>query len=205
MQVTDNVRCPGALFATNMVALQLVTVIDKKIYILYDNTLCNSSTSVRPVRHQYIKETKQVTTDEYERLQTEIRQLTKFEWTSSISIQHIGFCTMCDGKVTNAINDNDSTQRCPFCGFGMKDFNRDLTFLADPQALAQLCLCVLHFGIRAFEHVCKVGFNQDFQCWQATGAEKQALKKIRKARIMQKFKDIGKNSILCFHQVIQIV
>ena len=54
-QVTDDTHKPGALFASNLVALQLVTYVNRRFYILYDNACCNSSKSVRPIRHQYIQ------------------------------------------------------------------------------------------------------------------------------------------------------
>ena len=85
-QLTDDFHCPGALFASNMVSLQLVSYVKGKIYILFVNPCCNSSASVRPIRHQYIKESREVIANEDQRLNTEIQSLRKLEWTEKVTV-----------------------------------------------------------------------------------------------------------------------
>ena len=51
-------RDQGALLATHMVGLQIVTVINGKVHILYNNSLCNSALSCRPVRYWFVNEDK---------------------------------------------------------------------------------------------------------------------------------------------------
>ena len=195
-QSSQNNNKAGKLYASNLVALQLVTYVKGRIYVIYHNTLCNSASSVRPIRHLYAQETTEIIKTENQRLKTEIESLSNFEWTENVSVGFIGFNSMNDQKVVNAINDNNSSQKCPFCLCGMRDFNQiGVIFRADPDALGQLCLSVLHFGIRSVEHIFKVGFNQDFERFHCTAAFKSA-KEERKAKICQKFKSLGSCFIL---------
>ena len=191
-QSTDSEYAPGALYASNMVALQLVTYVKGRIHILYNNPLCNSSLAVRPIRHQYLRETFDLIQEEDRRLKVEIGELTDFEWSGSVRISYIGFCSMCDQKVVNAVNDNKSSLRCPFCGASPKDVNQiEMIFISDPEIMAILCLSVLHFGIRGTEHIFKVGFNQDFKQYQCRGEENIVLKAARREKILKRFKDLG--------------
>ena len=191
-QLSDDLVDPGKLFASNLVILQLVTFVKGRIFILYDNGLCNSSVSVRAIHHQYVKETTEVVKMEDERLEAEINALEKFEWTESIKIGYIAIKSILDGKCINICCENDSSQRCPFCLCGPKDFNSLVAiFRADPDLLAQLCLSVLHFGLRVIDLLFNIGFNQDFQCHQCRGEENKLLRSRRRAMIMKKFKDIG--------------
>ena len=191
-QCTDTTVDPGKLFASNLVILQLVTFVNGRIYILYDNGLCNSSVAVRAIRHLYVKETTEIIKMEDQRLEDEINALQKFEWTETIKIGYIAIKSILDGKCCNVACENNSSQRCPFCMAGPKDFNSLVAiFRADPDLLAQLCLSVLHFGLRVIDLVFNIGFNQDFQCHQCRGEEHKLLRSRRKAIIMKKFKDIG--------------
>ena len=193
-QLADSEHMPGALYATNMVALQLVSIVNGKIYILYDNCLCNSSKAVRPIRHLYQKESTEIIKTEDQRVKNEINNLCKYEWTQNVCVGYIGFQSMCDQKVCNAVNDNSSSQRCPFCLAGPKDFHQiGLFFKANVDAMGELCLSILHVGIRSTEHIFKVGFNQDFQCFYCRTDEQKLLRAARRSRILKKFKDIGHN------------
>ena len=196
-QKADESYVPGKLYATSMVPLQIVTYVGQKIFILYNNHLVNSSLSVRPLRHQYLSESTEIIKKEDARLENEISCLHKMQWTEKISIGYLGFKSMLDQKVLIAIAES-SSQKCPYCGCGLRDFNDLLKFFrANPELLAELCLSPLHFGIRGMEHIFKVGFNQDFKQFYCRGEENHNLKEIRKAKILKRFKDLG----LCFTQV----
>ena len=191
-QLADREHVPGALFATNMVALQLVSIVKGKIFILYDNCLCNSSAAVRPIRHLFKKESTEIIKEEDQRVKAEISNLSKYNYTECVCVGYLGFQSMCDQKIVNAVNDNNSAQKCPFCLCGLKDFNQiGLFFQANVDALAELCLSVLHFGINSVGHVFKVGFNQDFKCFYCRTDEQKILRANRRARILKAFKDIG--------------
>ena len=190
-QISQNDNKQGKLYASNLVALQLVTYVKGRIHIVYHNILCNSSSSIRPIRHLYAQETTEIIKAENERLNSEIETLSNFEWTENVTVGYVGFNSMNDQKVLNVVSDNSSSQRCPFCLAGPGDVNRtDVNFLPDPEALGHLCLSVLHFGIRAVEHVFKVGFNQDFERFHCT-EDFKPLKEDRKAQICAKFKSLG--------------
>ena len=161
-QSSQNDNKAGKLYASNLVALQLVTYVKGRIHIIYNNTLCNSSSSVRPIHHLYAQETTAIIQAENQRLDAEIEGLLKFEWTENVTVGFIGFNSMNDQKVVNAINDNSSSQRCPFCLAKPSDVNQPgAIFLSDPDALGQLCLSVLHFVIRSVEHIFKVTLSKN--------------------------------------------
>ena len=192
-QLCDDTTDPGKIFASNLVILQLVTYVNGRIYVLYDNCLCNSSVAVCAIHHQYVKETTEITKKEDDRLEAEINALTRFEWTGGISVGYVAIKSMLDGKCCNVASGNNSSQRCPFCGAGPKDFNSlRALFMADPNLLAQLCLSILHFGLRSVDLIFNIGFNQDFKCPQCRGEEHHALRNSRKARILKRFRDIGR-------------
>ena len=190
--ISDPDHAPGKMFASNLVALQLVSIVKGKIYIIYDNSLCNSAVAIRPIRHLYRKETTELIKEENQRLKAEISNLSKYEWTECVCVGYLGFQSMDDQKVVNAINDNPSSQRCPFCLGLPKDFNEiGRFFRVNIDALAELCLSVLHFGIRGTEHIFKVGFKSEFKAYYARTDEQKLLLTSTKSRILKTFKDIG--------------
>ncbi len=96
--------------------------------------------------------------EELGRLHEEIKKLAPFSW-SNVSFNYKLWCTMADGKIM-FIRFKGSAVRCPFCDCKPKNFN-DLKkfFNAYPEALSELFLSVLHFGLRICDHVFKVAFK----------------------------------------------
>ena len=55
-------------------------------------------------------------------------------------------------------------QRCVLCGLtGAGMTSLDVIFKLDPEALELICLCVLHFGLRIFSFLLKLGYHQTFK------------------------------------------
>ena len=98
--------------------------------------------------------------------------------------------SICMIQVVNSINENPST-RCPFCLAGPNDVMViAIFFRANPDALAQLCLGVLHVGLRGTDHVFKVGFNSPFKTYWCRQVNKAAQAE-KKAAIMERFNSLG--------------
>ena len=85
---------------------------------------------------------------------------------------------MNDQKVVNIENDIAAQNLCPFCKAGPKDvMDTTKDFGVDPSYLCELCMSILHFTIRTFEHFCKIGFKQDVKKFtKLTNEEKEKVK-----------------------------
>lgn len=102
---------------------------------------------------------------------------------------------MVDGKVVN-IWAKGSSVRCPFCKATPKDMaNYSRQFEADPELLSELSASILHFLLRVFELLCKIGFRQDFKVWMVRKNNKRhkRLFERRKKQIIAAFKAKGLN------------
>ena len=55
-------------------------------------------------------------------------------------------------------------QRCPICGLTGAGFTcLEAIFELDPEALEMICLNILHYGLRIFDLLLKIGYHQHFQ------------------------------------------
>ena len=67
---------------------------------------------------------------------------------------------MNDGKVIGVWLDVPNV-RCVFCRAKPSEMADPLLeFWANPEDLSLLCVSILHFGLRVFECLCKIGFKQ---------------------------------------------
>ena len=89
-QLCDCCREKGCLFSTHMVALQLVTKINGKMYILYDNSLKNSPLGCRPLRYWFVAEKKRHVKAEIKRLEDEITVLQPLNWSENVTVNFKG-------------------------------------------------------------------------------------------------------------------
>ena len=159
-QIMDLERKQGHCFVSGMVPLQIVALMDNgDIIIIYNNPLMNSSLSWRPLHLWFTKETKVRTQIEKGQLKAEEIELRGYvhEWINGITIEFEGYDSMNDLKVVNACHDNNAQCVCAICGAKpsqVNDLNGDFT----PKiSLHELCMSILHFTLRLFEHLLKVG------------------------------------------------
>ena len=193
-QLLDPDHVAGALYSTFMTAMQLVAELPcGKIMILYDNPLVNSPLACRPLMLWFIKETAKTIKEVYADLDRQRKALVGFDWLEGIHIEFCGYYSMCDMKVLNAIIDNPRQSLCPICFATpdqVNDLDRDFLPLCD-HALSELCISILHFAIRVFEHLIKVGARIQAKVFEfpAYGAEKQGKIALAKDRIIKQFKE----------------
>lgn len=144
------------LFATTLIPLRLTTGNNE---ILWNNRASQSTRFCRPIRLQYVKESKHVIQIEKERVDNEINNLESFEVILNDNIKIcIHFClylTLIDGKVLNYLTDTKSMQSCPICRATPKQFNNlenknTQVFLPDPKSL-HYGVSPLHAWIRFLE------------------------------------------------------
>ena len=68
-----------------------------------------------------------------------------------------------------------ASSRCSHCGATPSERqDPNLMFRAKPEALALMCVSVLHFGPRTMENFLNIGFRQDFEAWQRRTPEQRA-------------------------------
>ena len=152
----------------------------------------NSSLSSRPLRLWFVKETDEVIKEEKARLDQERKELIPYEWAEGVTFEFHGWYCMCDMKVSNTYLDNPNMKVCPICKAKPKEVNDlDRTFGAIPEALSELSLAILHFSIRTFEHLVKIGAKNKAGVheYYARGAVKQAKVKLALDKIRKKFKE----------------
>jgi hypothetical protein len=78
-----------------------------------------------------------------------------------VSITYKGLFTMIDGKVLNELTKNPASSSCPVCHQTSRQMsNPDGDFTPKPGTL-EFGACILHFGLRSFEAICKIGYRQD--------------------------------------------
>ena len=152
----------------------------------------NSSLSSRPLRLWFVKETDERILEEKARLDKERKELKPYEWAEGVTFEFQGWYCMCDMKVSNTYLGNRAMSVCPICKAKPRDVNDlDRTFGAIPRALCELSLAILHFSIRTFEHLIKIGAKNKagVQEYYARGAVKQAKVKLALDRIRKNFKE----------------
>ena len=186
-----------AMVATTFVALNIWTVINNKIKVVYHNPLFNSPLAVRPKQHLYRRED-DVLDEVLDELKEEMENLQPIVWeeNEAVKIKFVPFFSMNDGKVMNHLHGNNWTNACPICYAGPERFSDiNSVYSANPEALAQLCLSTLHFGPRVMENLLKVGFNKDFQKSQAITDEHKRMRAISKEHIISEVKRVLKQDV----------
>ena len=154
-QKTNQERTPGACFASTLVCLQLLVNLRGKSNILYENPHMGSAYGCRPLRLWFVDETKEHALSEIKRLKDEARNLVPFI-NGGIKVIFTVFMSMCDQKIENFKWGNLSSMRCPFCRALQREFHNSFDFLADPEAIGDLCMSILHFLLRFVDHFLKV-------------------------------------------------
>ena len=193
-QLLDADHVAGALYSTFMTAMQIVAELPcGKVVICYDNPLVNSPLACRPLILWFIKESVKTIKDVYNDLDKQRKALLGFDWLEGIHIEFCGYYAMCDMKVLNGIIENPRQNVCPICFATpneVNDLDRDFEPLCY-HALSELCLSILHFAIRVFEHLIKVGARVKAGVCEfpAYGAVKQGKIGLAKDRIIKQFKD----------------
>lgn len=179
----------SAVFITCVVPVRLVS--DNKI--IWQNPSPASTAYCRPLKIQFIKESKETSIVEKNRVDHEIEKLRDTTITSQdrqVHVNHKLIFTMVDGKVCNALTETTSTQKCFICGATSKMFNNIEVMIARPINTDNLGfgLSVLHGWIRMFECVLHLAYKLPIMKWQVRGADKQIVEE-NKARIQKEFRE----------------
>lgn len=178
------------IFQSSLVPLRLQLKSSKKI--LWQNPVPSSPRFCRPIRMRFISESKDVTNEEINYVESQAESLNKTEVPSAsgmLYISHKLLLTMVDGKVCNAATNTTSTMRCYICGLTSKNFNNLVKGVeVDPESL-KFGLSILHARIRFFETLLHVSYKLPLKKWQIRTSEEKKIIKERKERIQKAFRE----------------
>jgi hypothetical protein len=164
MQKDDTGKVPDGttILASQMVPLQVV-ISGQENVIIFTNKNANSASSCRPIRICFERETKDSIQTESFRLKEEVNELKPLVLIDNpkITISYKGLFTMIDGKVLNELTKNPASSSCPICHKTSRQMsNPDQEFTPKPGTL-EYGASILHFGLRSFEAIVKIGYRQD--------------------------------------------
>jgi hypothetical protein len=193
MQRDDTGKVPdgSTLLASQMVPLQVV-VIGKNNKIIYNNPSPNSANSCRPIRLCFERETKETICLECSRLVEEVNSLVEYILMEQpkVSISFKGLLTLIDGKILNELTENKAASSCPLCHKTSRQMSKpDGDFTPKPNTL-EYGASILHFGLRAFESICQIGYKQDVKkSHEKFSVEARKLMENREKKVKAQFKE----------------
>lgn len=181
-----------SLFVTTIIPLKLVGNCGE---ILWTNRSPQSIRFCRPLKMEFAKETTDHILTEKLNLDTQIKNLSDFEYTFSnkkIAVRFELCMTLIDGKVLNILTSTKSCQLCPICGAGPKDFTSitnpsSLKYKPKPGSL-QFGISPLHAWIRVFEFVLKLSYRMSFKKWQIRDESDKLEMSTKKAYIQKRLR-----------------
>ena len=178
------------LMASQLVPLQLAMEEDGGTLSLYDFPNPNSPHSCRPIRLAYEKETNTTSIKEYTRLKDQISSLHYYivHEEPTVTVSFKGLCTLVDGKVVCAVT-GFSSDKCTQCGKGRKELREKDGEFEPIVENFQFGCSILHFGIRTFETLLKIGYKQELKIFTAQEARIDSLQfkeKVLKGEILVK-------------------
>ena len=152
------------MFITTVVPLQLVT---ERGEVVWNNSTPSSTRFCRPVSLQYVKETREVTEQELQRMRADIDALQPLVADQQV-VRYVLSMTMVDGKVTNVATATSSSQRCSMCGVTPRAVNDIEAVAALPVSNLEFGLSTLHCWIRCFECVLHLSYRLPLRKWQVS-------------------------------------
>jgi hypothetical protein len=128
--------------------------------------------------------------EEYKRLQDEISSLEDFilHEMPMVRVSFKGLFTLVDGKVVCAIT-GFSSDKCSQCGKGRKELRRKDSDFDPVVNNFQFGVSILHFGIRTFETLLKIGYKKELKIFTAQEAKMDSLQfkeKVSKGELLVK-------------------
>ena len=182
----------STLLTSQMVPLQAVAFVATEPVIIHHSRTPNNANSCRPIRLCFERETKETIQKEADRLRGEVDSLSDLLLSDNpkITVIYRGLFTMIDGKVLNELTKNKSSQCCAVCHATSREMsNPNGDFVPRPGAL-QYGISILHFGLRCFDLLCQIGYNQDVRKYniRKTDGEKEIIKQ-RERKVKAEFRE----------------
>ncbi|CAH2107387.1 unnamed protein product [Euphydryas editha] len=192
------------IFQSSLVPLQLICRSNKRV--IWKNPTSSSPRYCRPMRIRFIHETSDVTDEEIQYYNNQIRSLDEtkvLRATGEISIKHTMLFTMVDGKVCNAATQTKSTMRCYICKATSKDFNNLKALKEVNYENLKFGLSVLHARIRFFKTLLHLSYKITVQKWQIRSQTEKDTVKERKKKFKINLR-LGLASLLMFRKLAMV-
>ncbi|XP_046808102.1 uncharacterized protein LOC124420131 [Lucilia cuprina] len=182
----------SSLFVTSVIPLKLIS---SNNAIVWKNRTPQSVRFCRPLKIEFIKETKEHILKEKHNIDLQISNLEHLEYSLSngkiISVKYELIMTLIDGKVLNVLTGTKSSQSCPICGANPKQFLliKDLNSSVFQPKLNTLKYGIspLHAWIRCLEFVLNLSYRLPVKKWQIRNAQDKSLMQQRKRKIQEQF------------------
>lgn len=158
---------------------------------IWKNPRPSSTRFCRPIKFEYMKETKEATIATVNFIKEEIKDLVPTLLTigdKAISIFHKLTLTMVDGKIVQTITDTVSSSSCTVCNAKQSQLNDPIRALAEIEENLEFGISPLHARIRFMEHVLKIAYDLSFKGNIRGNIENNIKRSEEKARIQTEFK-----------------
>lgn len=182
----------SSLLATTVIPLRLVDASGRPIWC---NRSPQSTRFCRPLKLEFIKESKEVILKENNDLSKQIEELEnltiQIEESKTVNIKFRMNLTVIDGKVLNILTGTKSTQSCPICGASSMDFLKIKDYKSEKfkpiETNLKFGISPLHCHIRFFEFILHLAYKNDIKKWRVTDSDDKENVKSRKERIQNEF------------------
>lgn len=180
-------KTDSALFATTIIQLQMIQKSTR--YVLWQNPIPQSVRFCRPVELEFVKETKTVVKEKYDKFLKEVSELTPFvasHGSKQVNIPYDLVLTIIDGKILDIVTDTASVN-CPICRATPSMLN-DLANISngkfDPQVTSlKHGINPMHAYIRMLELFLHIGYKMDVKRWRVYDPMQKAQVEQRKLKI----------------------
>ena len=176
--MVTGIKSGNFLFATIVIPFRLVA---NNNLILWNNQAPQSIRLNRPLKLEYMKETKEHVLKEKIEIEQQIEKLSDFETElpndKVLKINYKLYMTLIDCKILNILTNTKSSQACPICGatpqkfINIKEF-RSKEFKPKPKSL-QYGKNQLHSWIRFFECIVHISYRHAIEKWQVRDENRQ--------------------------------
>jgi hypothetical protein len=189
---TGELQDLSSLLTCQMVPLQAVAFSEGKKIVVYNSKFPNNANSCRPLRICFEKENKETIAREADRLQGEVTNLKDFVLIEDpkVTVSYKGLFTMIDGKVLNVLTNNPSSSNCPICHKTSRQMASNSGDSTPKEGCLHYGISPLHFGIRSFELIYKIGYRQNTKKFgQKFSEEEKNTNKACEEKVKQLFQE----------------
>lgn len=182
----------SSIFTTSVIPLRLI---DSMRRPLWCNITPQSTRFCRPLKLEFVKETREVILKENSDLNKEIEELTtvtvQIDKSKTIEINFALSLTVIDGKVLNVLTGTKSNLSCPICGATSKDFLKIKDYNSEKfkpkESNLKYGISPLHCRIRFFEFLLHLGYKCEIKKWQIREEKDRENVSKRKQKIQNEF------------------
>lgn len=147
--------------------------------IIWQNLRASSTRYCRPIKLLFAKESATLIKEETEKIKRQISALSPTTVQipeSQVLVNTTLILTMVDGKVCNALADNQSSQKCYICGAMPKIMNEKGNSQLPPNSdMYAFRISSLHAWIRCFKCLFHISYRIDIRKWQIRSSSEKIL------------------------------